>query len=333
MSSREWVLVGPGRLELLERPLLGVSTGRVRVRFLFCAICGSDITKYRATGETSPRFPLSLGHEFLAEVVAVGPSARSSFSVGDLVTSDLNFRCGACDPCNLGRSHLCVERSAPVFSNRGFAEFADISSDILLKVGQTAGPHMALVEPLSCVLHAREWALNDGGDRVLVVGAGGLGLCLAFELSQDPVIGRFDLVDEVTSRRALIASAAGAAVRALAEPDGHYDVVFDLSGTTSGLQLACAAVADGGRLCSMSHLDGKDASFLLAALTRRDVTFKVSYLNGQVENLARAARLLEERFHGAWLNTLETLSFEHLSAAFERHAVRSACKTVVEIGT
>jgi L-iditol 2-dehydrogenase len=299
---------------------------RVRVRFLCCGICGSDLSTFEGRREID--YPVSLGHEFVAEVVAVGEAVEGT-APGDFVTSDLNYRCCACDHCRAGRSHLCRRRGDGLFSNRSFAEFADIDASYLTRL---AGPqrHFALTEPLSCVLHAKRWVRPTADERILVVGAGGLGSCLAFALCDESV--GFEIVETLPRRRATIASAVEPVGRAVTRAEGEYDAVFDLSGSESGLRLACARVRSGGRLCTMSHLDGySKADFLLAALTRRDIAFKVSFINGKRATMDTAAALLAKSWNSRWEQVIEVLPLDRLQSAFEARRHSPYCQTLVEV--
>ena len=133
------------------------------------------------------------------------------------------------------------------------------------------------------------------------------------------------------ARAALIAGATGHATM-VTEPGGDYDVVFDLSGSASGLELACSQTKCGGRLCTMSHLDGySSAEFLLSALTRRDITFTVSYLNGERCSLEIAADLLACYWNDGWERVVETVSIEELQDAFATRRRVPWCKTLIEV--
>ena len=142
-----------------------------------------------------------MGHEFVVTVNAVGESGAEVLAQ-QAVTSDLNFRCGTCDQCRVGRSHLCAQGQIGWFSNRGLASTADISSSYLLPISAPIGPQFALAEPLSCVLHAKPWATPAPSDRVLIVGAGSLGLCLAFAMTCDHNSPLFQVIDVDADRLA-----------------------------------------------------------------------------------------------------------------------------------
>jgi threonine dehydrogenase-like Zn-dependent dehydrogenase len=327
-TSWQYLLVAPRKLERRERTLGELTDGWVRVRLLYCGVCGSDISTFE--GRRNVTYPLSLGHEFVAEVWETSGSV-GDFAKGDLVTSDLNFRCGCCDQCRRGRSHLCRTGQRGMFSNRGFAQFSDLHTSYLTPIEPPLRRHLALTEPLSCVLHAARWADPQPSERVLIVGSGGLAGCLAFALSRQEPALPFEITDILPARSALIAAASTAA-RAVPAPDGEYDVVFELSGSETGLRAACQHTRPGGRLCTMSHLDGySNADFLLASLTRRDITFTVSYLNGEQDTMRSAAMALADSWTPAWDQLLHVLPAESLQNALQTRRTVPWCKTLIEI--
>ena len=329
MADAVWWLTGRGQFELRRHHTAELRPDTARIRFAYVGICGSDMSKFE--GRRSLRYPVTMGHEFVATVEAVG-EAVAGVSAGQVVTSDLNFRCGECDQCRAGRSHLCAHGQIGQFSNRGLASVADIAGTYLRTVPGPAEPYFCLAEPLSCVLHAKAWADPVPSDRVLVVGAGSLGLCLAFALVNDSDSPSFDVVDVNADRLARLECAIEGAGDAIRCVEARYDVVFDLSGSEDGLRLATEAVRPGGRLCSMSHLDGySDAGFLLASLTRRDITFTVSYLNGDGGHLDTAIGMLVSCWHGAWADTLETVSGENMHRAFSQRRSSTYNKTILDV--
>lgn len=330
VHSWEYILAGPRSLKRRRRTLAELDEAWVRVRFLYCGICGSDLSHFE--GRRDVKYPRSLGHEFVAEVCEVG-AAVGDIAPGDLVTSDLNYRCGSCDQCRARRSHLCRVGQAGLFSNRAFAELGDLEASYVTRLEGPLRKELALSEPLSCVMHARDWAAPRPDDRVLIVGAGGLASCLSFALATAAPAVPFDITDTLPGRASLIESATPAA-HMVREPDGEYDVVFDLSGSESGLRCACVHTKPGGRLCTMSHLDGYSrADFLLASLTRRDITFTVSYLNGERGTLDAAARALARGWSPEWERLLEIVPIDRLGEAFAKRRASRMCKTLVEIAS
>ena len=329
IASHGYALVGSRRLEIEEWQLGELKPRWVRLRFLYCGLCGSDLSHFE--GRPGVSYPLSVGHEFLAEVVAVGPQV-GRLAPGDLVTSDLNYRCGFCDQCNAGRSHLCEKGQEGYFTNRAFSDFGDIEESYLLRLDGAAEKHLALSEPLSCVLHAKRWASLRREDRVLVIGAGGIGLCMAFALCRQRPAICFEITDLMPERLARISAPISPLGECVDAPTGEYDVVFDLSGTEEGLERACAHVRGGGRICSMSHPNGEQISpFLVSAILRLDVTFTASYLNGEPVRLQEAGRLLERAWDGGWDETIELRPLKRLQQAYEQRPQSPWCKTIIDV--
>jgi threonine dehydrogenase-like Zn-dependent dehydrogenase len=328
--DRHYALVAPRRLEEVQRTLPPLDPDWVRVRMAYCGLCGSDLSRY--TGRRSAMYPVSLGHEWVGVVDRVGARVHD-LAPGDVVTTDLNFRCGACRHCRAGRSHLCLQGRVGRFTNRGFATRADIHASYLHRCTQPPAPHLALAEPLACAMHALSHCHLSGHDRALVVGAGSLGLCLSFLLSHGWSSGGFDVTDVALPRLDALGRAIGAAGRAVAEPTEQYDVVLDVSGTAAGLRSACERVSPGGRLCTMSHLpDRTDAGFLVGEeLQRKDVTLVMSYLDGPVTNLTGAIQLLEGAWSSAWDALVDVRPLADLHQAFEGRESSPANKIVIEV--
>ena len=327
--SRGYSLVAPQTLRIEERELGELHLGWVRLRFLYCGLCGSDLSQF--AGRPDGAYPVSVGHEFVAEVVAAGAGV-DLIGPGDIVSSDLNYRCGSCDHCEAGRSHLCRVGQQGLFSNRAFSDFGDIEASYLVRLDGPPAKHLALCEPLSCVLHAKEWASLRRDDRVLVVGAGSIGTCMAFALSRQRPAHGFEITDVMPERLSRIAASISPTGHAVTDPEGEYDVVFDLSGTEDGLRSACAHTRAGGRICSMSHPTGDQVSpFLVYTILREDITFTVSYLNGEPIRLQEAARLLEREWDERWDSLIELLPLSRLQEAYENRPRSPWCKTIIDV--
>lgn len=323
-----WVLAAPGIVEQVRRPLPALPPDWVRVRIAYCGVCGSDRSYY--SGARATRLPRSIGHEWVGVVEAVG-SAVESVVPGVVVTTDLNFRCRTCPACRSGHSHLCERGQLGLFSNRGFARRVDIHAGYLQKCSSPApAPHLALAEPMSCAMHAVAHVRPAVQDRILLVGAGGIGMCVAFLLQQQWALP-FDVVDTDPLRLDRLGRAIMPLGRPITAPSGRYDVVIDASGTAGGLRSACDSAGPGGRLSTMSHLpDGADIGFLLAI--RTDTTVSFSYLNGEPANLRSSVDLLERQWTPEWDELLDLRPLADLPAVFRCGAVPGSFKTIIEVG-
>ena len=150
--------------------------GQVVVKVGRCGICGSDLhmTEDPAYG---CKHGDVLGHEFAGEVVGMG-SAVKGLKTGDLVSVIPLMSCGRCEHCRKGEVQWCEQFG---LQGGGYAEYAltrpnqcvRLPSDVSVADG-------AIVEPLAVALHGVNLSGFKAGDKVLVLGAGPIGLAVAF---------------------------------------------------------------------------------------------------------------------------------------------------------
>lgn len=326
-----YILERNGSFSIESRTLPKLESNWVRLNYLYCGICGSDMSAYEH--RRSYTYPLSLGHEFIAKIEAVG-SGISKFSPGDFVSGDFSFRCGACDNCKIGRSHMCEKRASNRFSNRAFSQRANVLAQTLSPITKKTTDLAAYVmaEPLSCMLHAFDWAKPEPRDRVLIIGAGSLGICTAFGLTYSSDVEQFDCIDLLSTKAEHLSFSAPrcSALREVGE--NTYDLVFDVSGTVHGLRRACETVRPGGRLCVMSHLTGYGSTdFLVPILTPKDVSLIFSLENGEPINMQRAIALIDDNWDLAWYNLLAIKPWYGLPEAFEQRRDSIENKVVIDL--
>ena len=152
------------------------SDGEVLIRIGRCGICGSDL---HMTEE--PAFGIRpgavLGHEFAGEIVELGKAA-TGFKVGDNVAVAPLRGCGHCPSCLAGEPAWC---QAMMLQGGGYAEFALATDRQCRRLPSTTSlEDGALVEPLAVALHGVALSGLAPGARVLVMGAGPIGLGVAF---------------------------------------------------------------------------------------------------------------------------------------------------------
>ena len=210
--------------------------GELVVRVGRCGICGSDLhmTEDAAYGIAAGDV---LGHEFAGEVVAFGKGA-DGLKLGDLVSVIPLASCGRCETCLAGEPAWCARFG---LQGGGYAEYALIRPNQCVLLPKSASlADGAIVEPLAVALHGVNLAGIGQGDKVLVLGAGPIGLAVAFWAKRAGA-ARVVVQDVVPFQevRALAMGAdafamdpadpVGAAERALG---GKADVVFECVGIT-----------------------------------------------------------------------------------------------------
>jgi (R,R)-butanediol dehydrogenase/meso-butanediol dehydrogenase/diacetyl reductase len=216
--------------------------GELILKVAACGICGSDL-------KLRPSMPpgLVMGHEFCGEIVATGAGTDAQWREGQHVTALPIIGCGRCLACVAGEPAHCeqVDLVGVGGSAGAFAEYVRVHERETVELPESIRPSLgALVEPLAVGLHAVERAHIRAGDRVLVVGAGPVGLSVIVWAAQ-------------SGARELVVSDPSAARRAAAEQFGatrtvdpdtepleqRYDVVIECVGLP-GMTDVCVRAAN-----------------------------------------------------------------------------------------
>ena len=168
---------GVGRIHAREVPVGSPGAGEVRVRIERCGICGSDLHCFRGHSELPRVCP---GHEMSGIVDAVGAGA-SGVRQGDRVAVEPLVRCGACRHCRSGNYHLCDQVSVCGLSaGGGMASHIVVPDYTLFTLPASVDFELgALAEPTAVAVHAARLGGVGSNSRVLVLGAGTIGLVAA----------------------------------------------------------------------------------------------------------------------------------------------------------
>jgi len=156
----------------VERP--HPQAGEALIKIRSCGICGSDLHYFHGGFPPPPVCP---GHEISGEVVAIGEHVQR-VRIGDLVAVEPLVVCRECEYCRTGDYQLCRRfRLLGTMLDGGFAEYVRAPADALFPLPPAVDDEVgALTEPLAVTVHAVRLAGVRLGDRVLVLGAGTIGL-------------------------------------------------------------------------------------------------------------------------------------------------------------
>jgi L-iditol 2-dehydrogenase len=259
-TYRRAVFVAPRkiRFDTLPIPKLGPRQALVKVKA--CALCTWEQRSY--TGEES-LYPLSGGHEVAGELVKLGSKLFTEAEVGDRVVAAALIRCGYCESCRRGMDNLC-DNSRELFQDTGIAGPGGLAEYMLLddyqlyRAGQQVPfEQLCLAEPLACVIRSVRKAAVQPADRVVVMGAGIMGL---LHLALAKRVGATVFVSEPDNQRSAFALEMGA--DAIIDPTKHSyaaqvveltagrgaDVVFCAVSIGAAVEQAMESVAKGGRV-------------------------------------------------------------------------------------
>ncbi len=276
MSNRAAVLMRPKEIAMEDRPVPEPGPREVLVEVTSVGVCGSDVHWYEhgRIGDRVADAPLILGHESAGRVAAVG-SEVTKHAVGDRVCIEPGVPCGRCLQCRAGRYNLCPDvkffGTPPI--DGAFTDRVAIHEDFAFAlpdgVSDEAG---ALIEPLAVGVWACQKAGVRAGDRVLVTGAGPIGLlvqqcALAFGATEVTVA-------DVNPARLAVAERTGATrtVRSDQEElDLEVDAFVECSGHPAALKAGIAAVRPAGTVVVVGMGPEEDAVIPLSLIQNREL--------------------------------------------------------------
>jgi len=245
--------------------LPGVGTGEALIRPRLAGICSTDLELCRGY------YPFQgvPGHEFVGEVVEA-PGAPEW--IGRRVVGDINIACGQCTACLAGRPHHCLRRRTLGIHawNGCFAEYFTLPVSNLYLVDPEIPDEAAVFsEPLAAALEIQSQVPVQAGMRVLVVGAGRLGLLAGLSLA----LTGCDLAVVARRPRPQVILREHAIPYLAAEdiPPHQADVVVEATGSREGFDLARLAVRAGGTIVMKSTFKG-DTRLNLSELVVDEIT-------------------------------------------------------------
>ncbi len=207
-----------------DRPIPEPADDEVLVRIGRCGICATDVSTY--TGAAGMEVGVVYGHEFAGEIVARGSAVRE-LELGQLVTAQSVTACGKCAECQAGHLVFCPEWR--IHPTGGFGQFMTLPErEVYVLPPPLTLEDGALVEPLAVGLRGIRLAGMTSESKVLVLGAGPIGLCAAFWASQ---LGAAKLTVAATSeRRRAVALKMGASDFVVIGDDAEAALYASLGG-------------------------------------------------------------------------------------------------------
>ncbi len=285
------IIERPSSARVAELPDPRPADGEVLIRVMACGICGTDVHIFQ--GEYLGGYPITPGHEFSGVVEAVGAGVER-FRVGDRVAVEPNIACNNCPSCLNNRQNFCERWQAiGVTLPGGMAELVVCPESAVVPAGALPFDKAAFMEPLSCVIHGVERARCRPGDRVLLLGAGPIGILLLRLLLLQGA-SEITVVERNASRLSVARRSGAAETRA--GTDGlttdFYDLVVDASGAPALEALSPRYARAGGTVLFFGVPPaGKTIEIEPFALFRKGLTLLGSYTS--LRNSYQAVALIE----------------------------------------
>ncbi|MGX1696386.1 NAD(P)-dependent alcohol dehydrogenase [Microbacterium keratanolyticum] len=246
-------LLAQDSLTVADRAVPAPAADEVLIRVASVGVCGSD-THYFTHGRIGPfvvEQPLVLGHEASGVIVAVGEGVDAA-RIGSRVSIEPQRACRVCEQCKKGAYNLCPEMqffaTPPI--DGAFAEYVTIQSDYAHDIPDSVSAHAAaLMEPLSVGIWACQKAGVTAGSRVLIAGAGPIGLVTA-QVAR--AFGATEIIITDISEERLAVAAQHGAMRALHASESveemTVDAFIDASGAGPAIRAGIPTVKPGGRI-------------------------------------------------------------------------------------
>ena len=287
-TMRAVVYDRPEHFTVADLPVPEPGPGELRLKVLAAGVCGTDAHLH--VGEFGPTYPLTPGHEFVGEVVALGPGVDAAL-LGHRVVVNNCAACGHCVECRRARPAHCEHGVAQgVNAPGGFAEQVLTDANRCFLVDDLDPEVAVLAEPVACVVHGLDMLALAPGSDVLLFGAGPTGLLLTQLIAHSgaaqltvaaPTRAKLELAlaggaDEIVLLDRADTAASMDKLRSLG-PDG-YDVVIDATGATSVLQQTLTLTRTGGTVF-VYGMTAESASWPVAPydIFRRELTIKGSF--------------------------------------------------------
>jgi (R,R)-butanediol dehydrogenase/meso-butanediol dehydrogenase/diacetyl reductase len=324
----------------LHKPLIVENVGdprpsgaEVLVRVGRCGICGSDL---HMTEE--PAFGIQqgvvLGHEFAGEIVELGRDA-AGFKVGDLVAVAPLRGCGHCASCLAGEPAWC---SAMMLQGGGYAELALATDRQCRKLPSTTTlEDGALVEPLAVALHGVALSGLTAGARVLVMGAGPIGLGVAFWARRRGA-AKVAVLD-LTALQSELAQTMGATSFITADADsiakvntalgGAPDIIFECVGRPGIIAQALEYLRPRGTIVMLGLCTAEDSFIPFRAVSKEARLITSAFFT--MGEYQAALDALDGGKAPPHAMITETVALSAMPAAFEALRKRtSQCKVMVK---
>lgn len=265
-------LMVPGELvaRTVESPSRSGTKTEALVRVRRIGVCGTDLHAF-AGRQPFFTYPRVLGHELGVEIESIAPGEHG-LKAGDRCAVEPYYHCGRCPTCRRGRTNCCESLQVlGVHIDGGMRERLTVPVDKLHKSESLTFDQLALVETLSIGRHAVGRAKLTGGESVLVVGAGPIGLAVTqFAVAAGATVTVLDR----NPIRAAFAGRFGATGVETVGPKLH-DVVFDATGNKAAMERSFERVAFGGTLVFVGLVQDR-VSFDDPLFHRREMTVLAS---------------------------------------------------------
>lgn len=294
---RAAVFDAPFSVQVRQQSVPQPKSGEALIRVGATGVCAGDLYIYLGKNPYAS-YPRVGGHEIAGTVVGLGPDTNGP-AIGSRVVVEPFIGCGTCYPCRIGKPNCCANlRIVGIHCDGGFAQHlcAPVQNLHAIPPG-LAMVEAAFAEPLAIGIQTCRRGNVSQGDRVLVLGAGPIGLAI-LEVARS--YGAEVWITDINRQRLETAAQFGASpvpaetlqeeILKLTNGEG-MPVVIEATGSTAVMAQTIDLVAAGGRIVIVGLAkQGETASFPALDFTRKEVTLHGS--RASADCFPEALRLL-----------------------------------------
>jgi len=252
-AMRSLICERPGEIAVAERPRPAPGPGQVLVRIRRAGVCGTDLHIYEGS-HPFLEYPRVIGHELSGEVAETGQGC--TIEIGQQVYVIPYLACGSCVACRRGKTNCCQRIGVlGVHIDGGMADYVCVPEANVAAADGVTLDQAAMVEFLAIGAHAARRANPAKQDRVIVIGAGPIGMgCMLFAGLEAGSVTALDLrqdrLDFCRSRIGVDHAVAGGpnAGEALSDltSGDFFEIVIDATGNAKSMMAGLNYVAHGG---------------------------------------------------------------------------------------
>ena len=304
----------PGTLLSQDRPMPERGADEVLVRVKRVGVCGTDLHIFTGN-QPYLNYPRVMGHEF-SGLVEAAPEG-SALKAGDPVYVMPYLSCGKCVACRAGKTNCCVSiQVLGVHRDGAFTEFLSLPQQFVHKAEGVSLDQAAQIEFLSIGAHAVRRSGLDAGKRVLVVGAGPIGMAaMIFAKLRGATVtaidSRQDRLEFCTGALGMdhgVVLGADDEAQLSALTNGEFfDVVFDATGNPKAMERGFKLVAHGG-------------SYVLISVVAANITFADPEFHKREMTLIGSRNATAEDFK----TVLDAMRAGKIPAALNTHRIALA---------
>ena len=279
---------GLNEIEVKELIIPKLQPDELLVHVDACGVCGTDFHIYK--GEAPAKIPVVLGHEYTGIVLDKG-SKTDILKVGDKIAINPNIHCGYCRFCREGKINLCSNLKAlGVTLNGGMSQLSIVPvTQAHLLPNDFPFSKSVFAEPVSCCIHGINQADIIPGEKVIIIGAGTIGLIM-LQLAQlrgasevivlDPLQFKRDMASALKADHVFDPFTEKIEERIIELTSGGADTVIECVGNQIAAESAVKLTVKGGKVVIFGLANSSAVvKIYLQSFFHKELTMKSSILN------------------------------------------------------